>query len=73
MNQMLKYPFNDIEKISVIINNNSHDWLWSRAAKIYSMRVRKYAYLTSGTLRTRSVQCTSTSTRLDEMKVADGT
>lgn len=55
---MLKYPFNDIEKIPVIINNNnnnSHDWLWSRAAKIYSMRVRKYAYLTSETLGTRSV------------------
>lgn len=52
MNQMLKYPFNDIEKIPVIINNNnnnSHDWLWSRAAKIYSMRVRKSAYLTSET------------------------
>ncbi len=51
MNQMLKYPFNDIEKIPVIVNNNSHNWLWSRAAKIYSIRVRKYAYLTSETLR----------------------
>lgn len=51
MNQMLKYPFNDIEKIPVIVNNNSHNWLWSRAAKIYSVRVRKYAYLTSETLR----------------------
>lgn len=50
MNQMLKYPFNDIEKIPVIIDNNSHNWLWSRAAKIYSIRVRKYAYLTSETL-----------------------
>ncbi len=51
MNQMLKYPFNNIEKIPVIVNNNSHNWLWSRAAKIYSIRVRKYAYLTSETLR----------------------
>lgn len=54
--QMLKYPFNDIERIPVINNNNnSLDWLWSRAAKIYSMRVRKYASLASETLRTRSV------------------
>ncbi len=50
MNQMLKYPFNNIEKIPAIVNN-SHNWLWSRAAKIYSIRVRKYAYLTSETLR----------------------